>query len=217
MNIFEMHIGVNLGVQKIASHINGDLLTEEIDYYLNNSITEYVKQQYSIIRDGNNDMQSQYVLENLRTLIKTQDLQPSAEYIFIPNAREFILPNDYKYHLKSSAIFNGGKRKSTQLVEPDKLERYFATLTNSPLFRKLPLFIENNKVVIIGDAIDTISDGILYLTYIKEPVTVKLVTSNIDEYVPGNSFDSDLPAHTHKEIVDMTIAQILRDLTQFKE
>jgi hypothetical protein len=215
MNIFEMHIGVNLGVQKIASHINGDLLPEEIDYYLNNSIEEYIKQQYSFIKNKSEDVKSQYVSENLRTLIKTQDLQNPVEYVFIPNSKEFTLPADYKYLISARILHDGGKIRNTLLLEPQGIDRYIKTVSNQPLFREFPIFIENNKLIAIADYTNTFSDVLLYLTYIINPDKVKLDLIT-NAYNSAGSTDCNLPSHTHQEIVDITVNKILTDLNRMK-
>jgi hypothetical protein len=214
MNIFEMHIGVNLGVQKIASHINGDLLPEEIDYYLNNSITEYVKQQYSIIKNINRDVQSQYVHENLRKLLKTVDLEDFTDSDYLPNTKEALLPSDYKYYI-SSFSFVDSIRKTNAFVQPQTLHKYIRTDSNSPIFRQNPVYIENNKIaLILEDIAETVK---IVLTYISVAPKLKLVLNQDGSYNNTNSTQPTfLPDHTHKEIVDMTIQTILKDLTQFK-
>jgi hypothetical protein len=213
MNIFEMHIGVNLGVQKIASHINGDLLPEEIDYYLNNSITEYVKQQYSLIKNTNRDVQSQYVHENLKNLLTTVELFNSANSAYIPYTRVFLLPNDYKYYISSYSVVDN-IRKTNAFVQPQTLHKYIRTDSNFPIFRQNPVYIENNTISLILDGDYT--TNVLMLTYIKESPKVKLGLVN-NLYNPNTSTEPNfLPDHTHKEIVDMTIQTILKDLIQFK-
>lgn len=214
MNIFEMHIGVNLGVQKIASHINGDLLPEEIDYYLNNSINEYIKQQYSLIKNTNRDVQSQYVHENLRKLLESIKLITSSNSDFLPNTKVFNLPNDYKYYISSYSIVDN-VRKTNAFVQPQTLHKYIKTDSNSPIFRQNPVYIEENTISLILEN-DPESTSSIVLTYIKVPPKVKLGLLN-QEYNPATSVQPDfLPDHTHKEIVDITIRQILTDLTQFK-
>ena len=47
MTIEEMHIAVNLGVQKIASFQVDNLLPQEIDHELNNAMHRFIKQRYS--------------------------------------------------------------------------------------------------------------------------------------------------------------------------
>jgi len=46
MTIEEMHIAVNLGVQKIASFQVDNLLPQEIDHELNNAMDRFIKQRY---------------------------------------------------------------------------------------------------------------------------------------------------------------------------
>ena len=47
MTIEEMHIAVNLGVQKIASFQSDSLLPEEIDYELNTAVRRFISQRYN--------------------------------------------------------------------------------------------------------------------------------------------------------------------------
>ena len=47
MTIEEMHIAVNLGVQKIASFQADGLLPEEIDYELNTAMRRFINQRYN--------------------------------------------------------------------------------------------------------------------------------------------------------------------------
>jgi len=47
MTVNEMHIAVNLGVQKIASFQVDNLLPEEIDHELNLAMLRFIKQRYN--------------------------------------------------------------------------------------------------------------------------------------------------------------------------
>ena len=71
MTIEEMHIAVNLGVQKIASFQVDNLLPQEIDHELNNSMNRFIKQRYSPM--GNKYRrgfeQSQKRIDDLRALV----------------------------------------------------------------------------------------------------------------------------------------------------
>jgi hypothetical protein len=71
MTIQEMHIAVNLGVQKIASFQVDNLLQQEIDHELNNAMDRFIKQRYSPLgnkyRDGFE--QSQKRIDDLRNLV----------------------------------------------------------------------------------------------------------------------------------------------------
>tara|TARA_R110002074_G_scaffold1263_1_gene7573 strand:+ start:12205 stop:13338 length:1134 start_codon:yes stop_codon:yes gene_type:complete len=71
MTIEEMHIAVNLGVQKIASFQADNLLSQEIDHELNTAMEAFIKQRYSPLgnkyRDGFE--QSQKRIDDLRALV----------------------------------------------------------------------------------------------------------------------------------------------------
>lgn len=77
MTIQEMHIAVNLGVQKIASFQVDNLLPQEIDHELNNAMDRFIKQRYSPFgnkyRDGFE--QSQKRIDDLRNLVTTARLK----------------------------------------------------------------------------------------------------------------------------------------------
>lgn len=72
MTVEEMHIAVNLGVQKIASFQADSLLPEEIDYELNTAVRRFISQRYN--KRGNKYQrgfeQSQKRLDDLRHLVE---------------------------------------------------------------------------------------------------------------------------------------------------
>jgi len=71
MTIEEMHIAVNLGVQKIASFQVDNLLPQEIDHELNDAMDAFIKQRYTPM--GNKYRkgfeQSQKRIDDLRALV----------------------------------------------------------------------------------------------------------------------------------------------------
>lgn len=77
MTVEEMHIAVNLGVQKIASFQADSLLPEEIDYELNTAMRRFVSQRYN--KHGNKYQrgfeQSQKRLDDLRHLVEDYTTQ----------------------------------------------------------------------------------------------------------------------------------------------
>lgn len=233
MNIFEMHIGVNLGVQKIASHVNADLLDEEVDYYLNNSINQFIKDQYSLIKNTDRGIPNQYVHENLRQLLHIVILEnPTNSNTTIPFSYKFALPEKidaaegvlavegYKYYISSYIDYTVAAvetRKNNVLVQPQVLQKYIVTESNKPIFRQIPVYIQGKDIYAIGEKETELANSDLTLTYIGQPVQVKLARDGDNKYDSGNSIQPTfLPDHTHKEIVDMTIREILKDLTQFK-
>jgi len=73
MTVNEMHIAVNLGVQKIASFQADILLPQEIDFELNIAMMRFVKQRYNAgsNRQGKGFEQSQKRVDDLRNLVVT--------------------------------------------------------------------------------------------------------------------------------------------------
>lgn len=213
MNIFEMHIGVRLKVDAIESNKTRDFSSEEIDWYINNAIIQYVKSQYSMLKMEKRDIDSQSVLENLRTIINTQELESAAPPDYIPRGLSGTLPADYFFHVTSKTI-NQGKFVINRLIGPAMLSDYIETKDNSPVFKEYPIYIENNKSTVIFDALSN-AVGKIQMTYIKIPRTVKLMFNN-GLYDPETSINCDLPIHTHEEIIELSVQNMLKDSGRLK-
>lgn len=107
MTVEEMHIAVNLGVQKIASFQADNLLQEEIDYELNTAVRRLISQRYNML--GNKYRrgfeQSQKRLDDLRHLVEDYTTQNSSYmgvgYTSRTNGNidiyRFKFPNDYMF------------------------------------------------------------------------------------------------------------------------
>ena len=117
MTIEEMHIAVNLGVQKIASFQVDNLLPQEIDHELNNAMHRFIKQRYSPTgnkyRDGFE--QSQKRIDDLRALVVEARLKcfyygPSITGFQVDRAP---LPNDYMFLVNA---YHDGFYDCTQAV-----------------------------------------------------------------------------------------------------
>jgi hypothetical protein len=107
MTVEEMHIAVNLGVQKIASFQADNLLAEEIDYELNTAVRRLISQRYNM--QGNKYRrgfeQSQKRLDDLRHLVEDYTTQNSSYmgvgYTSRTNGNidiyRYKFPNDYMF------------------------------------------------------------------------------------------------------------------------
>lgn len=201
MNTSQLHIGVNLGVQQVASNVRDDFLSEEVDYYLNESVKDYIKQQYSEIKTESRDIESQYVNENLRTLITTSELGNSSVVDYLPNTVEAPLPDNYLYYIFSRTK-NDNQWFSNRRLEPKAIKDYVESESNSPQFREFPVLLQNGIVLVIGDAVNQLSENTnIYLTYIKQPNTIDFKERPNEELT--------LPDHTHSEIVNLTVDKLL--------
>lgn len=103
MTIDEMHIAVNLGVQKIASFQMDNFLPQEIDFELNTAMDKFIKQRYSTF--GNKYQrgfeQSQKRIDDLRHLVVESQLPAYYKGETIGSEEYFIdrvnFPTDYLF------------------------------------------------------------------------------------------------------------------------
>lgn len=201
MNTSQLHIGVNLGLQKIASNINDEFLPQEIDYFLNEAVKDYIKMQFSSMKSQDRNIESQFVNENIRTLLSTVNIANIELVTYLPNSIKGNLPADYLYFI-FSRIFSNSKWKNCRKLEPKAIKDFVETEFNSPLFREYPLMIENDKVIIIGSSLDVLSvNDQVSFTYVKKP--------NVISYSTLPNAELTLPDHTHNEVVDIAVNKIL--------
>jgi hypothetical protein len=101
MNVTEMHIAVQQGVDKIHSLQADSLLSEEIDIELNKNMMRFINTKY-----GRNNMyrkgfeESQKRIDDLRTLVVEYEAPVSFKEILKPDSifvDTFQLPSDYMY------------------------------------------------------------------------------------------------------------------------
>lgn len=111
MNISEMHIAVNQGVDKIHSLQADVLLSEEIDLELNKNIMRFINQRFNPM--GNKYRQgfeqSQKRIDDLRTLLTEANLTVTFKENLL-NGKIFVdvaeLPDDYLYLIRQSSKVN---------------------------------------------------------------------------------------------------------------
>lgn len=204
MNIKEMHIGVNLEVQKIASNLNDDLLSQEVDYYLNEAVDEFIEQQYVGMKQETRSVEGQHVNDNLVKLITTAEITGLTAVDYIPNSRSGNIPSDYRYYIFSRTK-RAGKWVNNRKLEPKGIKQYIQTATNIPIYREFPILLEGTNIIVIGDSrADFDATTEVRLTYVKEPEKITF---------PGMETDyPSFPNNTHKQIVKIAAGKILQSL-----
>lgn len=145
MNVTEMHIAVQQGVDKINSLQADSLLSEEIDIELNKNMFRFINTKY-----GRNNMyrkgfeESQKRIDDLRTLVREYEAPVSFKEQLKTNifVDTFQLPSDYMYlvNQQSRLWINKCQPMVYSLVNPPV--RYFFTLD-------LNNFVLNNQ---LGDS-----------------------------------------------------------------
>lgn len=208
MTIEDMHIGVKLRVQKLDSGAYDDILDEEVDYYLNQSIIEYVKQQVNVFNAESSLVQNDVVLDNLSSLLVESNGIATVTNTATATQATFALPADYYFYVFSSITIDGSKRVN-EYIAPRLLKRYLEQQNNSPLYRKIPIYTIGSTLKVLADSQINYSTSnpasTLDLTYIKKPAKVDVTAVN-----PA---DCDLPEHTHEEIVNLAVSKIINDIT----
>lgn len=209
---FQAEFERRLQLMDPALIIKEKLSSDTIFAFLNEAIDKFWKTRYSGINvKGIGFEQDQKRIDDLRTLIKKFDTTPTTESSKLYTVT---LPSDYAIFLGDTAgispigtndcwesVDGNYAVKQTDTLE-GTIERIDRMLDN-PLSehhlkycKARPIrLIENNKVLLYTDGDYEVST--YNMTYLKQPT--KLSTSNIStEY-------TDLPEHTHIEIVKLAI------------
>ena len=216
MDVQEMHIGVNLGVQKVDSNAFDNLLEEEIDYYLNKAQREYIRRQNIYLRESlDNASRPDFInqneaSENLGSLLQSTtytqtDFEVSDDY---DNAKEVDQPTDmFSYAYGQVQPESGGEWRACKLISTADIHIYTKTDYNKPIFRRYPIVLvgsENGNLFrVFYDEEGGDVNGLSVL-YIKQPTKLDITTD------PNQT--PDLPYHTHDEIVDLAVGMITEDL-----
>jgi hypothetical protein len=227
MNITEMHLAVQQGVDKINSFQADTLLSEELDLELNKAINKFVNLKY-----GKNNLynkgfeESQKRVDDLRVLIKDVTLNLTYRDETVNNISTYvseILPDDYRFLLKGlaeigykstckslnskeqqllSPISGGLKRKvAVKFIQQDDILTILSDPFNTTTKEKPLITIEHDSIVTYTNDIFIIDN--VKLTYIKNPAKVSL----------SLGVNCELADQTHQEIIDMTINSILEGIS----
>lgn len=220
MTIDEMHKAVLQRIDAMQQEV--DVPSEDVERALNKAIDRFVKERFqkegNPLREGFE--MSQVRIDDLRELITesggltTQEVAANfSDNIFIDSVD---LPADYRYLIKVSAKVQYNKNGVTYTLSnsqrvPDgalgtdyaektvnckymQLDDISATTSdpfNKPRIENPKYTVNDNSIYVYTD--DTFIVDEVYVTYLKEPATVDLVTST----------DCDLATSTHEDIVEI--------------
>lgn len=218
MNVQQMHIGVDLGIQKVNSNAFDDLLPEEKNYYLNRAQREYIRRQTAYLREDMDEMsrpdfvRQSEVFDNLSTVITKEvvtGLSLSTETGFnnavvLPYSE---LTNDiFSFGYAQAKDNSSSDWKACKPISTSEIHQYTDTKYNSPVFRRFPIVRTDSGIMIFYDSEST---GIaeFSIMYIKTPL--ELIESNAGS---DQTTESELPESSHDDIVDIAINMILGDL-----
>lgn len=220
MTISEMHTAFRLEMDKVNSLQYPDFTAVEIDYLLNRAIRQFVKTRYSGVNPkGESFEQTQKRIDDLRTLVREITVACTNVGSIKPNG--YVITNGFNNASFATQPYWLSLGEEVQLVLPGSggtittgvteitADDYRAELDNpySPYIlhynqaKPLRLFY-NNTIEFITDGTYSVSNAII--RYIKSPqiVSYSLATS------------SDLPEHTHDELVSLAVRIALENVEQ---
>ena len=185
----------------------------DIEWWLNQGLEKFFKTRYSGVNyKGLGFEQDQKRIDDLRTLVTTISNSPSKESSVLYKVQ---LPSDYVFHLGDSAGIkpNDNYNECWPLDEDDQyITKYSDTLeatietidrqrSNSLSEHILkycsakPLrLIQGNEILLYTDGKYEVSEYLL--TYLRRPKRIDIHSNPFAEY-------TDMPEHTHSEIVKM--------------
>ncbi len=212
MTINEAHNYIKLEIDKTSSLELPAFESEEIDYWLDDSILRFVKQKYS----GNNVKgesfeQSQKRMEDLQNLINRVSMVPSGSSVY-DNAEQFDLSSisSYLFSVQETADITYNSVESTVRIIPISHDRLSMKLddpfSGHNIFyntaKPLRLYA-NNYIILIGDgnySIDTLN-----ISYIKQPEKMADIVNRDLEY-------TDLNDSSMHEIVKIAANSMLENI-----
>ena len=135
MNVTEMHIAVQQGVDKINSLQADSLLSEEIDIELNKNMFRFINTKYgrnNLYRKGFEESQKR--IDDLRTLVREYEAPVSFKEQLKANifVDTFQLPSDYMYLVNQMSCLwiNNCKPITYNLVNPPSVSFFTLDLNN---------------------------------------------------------------------------------------
>ena len=211
-------------VQQQLSAMDIPLVSEDVVHYLNRAQEQFIDEQYVLLRgkytdEGNINLyqNSQQAIENLRTLVRTEQIGDTniSSVSHFDNADQFSLDdltNEFYYYVRSQTQLAdesgtaGGEWVNNKLIEQENVQKYVKTKFNDPIFRNYLVLIEGDSITVFYDSQEGAGVFDVALTYIKTPGRLVLESPGTDEVT-----ESELPKHTHKDVVDLAVALIARD------
>lgn len=220
MQIADMHTAFKLGLDKTSSLTTTHFETSEIDFWLNSAIQEFVKTRYSGFNPKKESFeQTQKRVDDLRTLVVEEVIDSGDLTAGTDKPNSYIadltsLSDTYWFTLGEEVTvnftpFGGSSAQDFRFgIKECTTDTYREDIDN-PFSEHVLHYNEAKPLrLFIGDDVELITDGNYTITkyhirYLKAPQEV----AN-----PGT--DSDLPVHTHPELVKSAVNMALENIEQ---
>jgi hypothetical protein len=209
MTIAEMHASILLKIDRVGSYSTSNLISGEIDDFINQAIRDYVTRQQKVLRRSPDSEQSSDVQENLRTILETSETtaitdHPFLDKVFVVDLSEL---TDYDYFVSGRALFDGDYKilrpvATHYIVDDEKTEH------DNPFTKGIPCAIEGDELWSRYPTNISSKPDEVIVNYVQTPVDVLL-----DESTPSNSVDCNLPERAHRDVVDIAASKIISSLS----
>jgi hypothetical protein len=210
MTVQELHYAIDQGLQKVGSYAYDNFLPDEIDYWLNRAQERFVKDRAFAHSDvkGLGFVANQKRLDDLREILAINYTDDVAAQVGA-DSQQYDLPVDYMFLVNLRARIYRNRCQPADTSGPlftvpvrivNNMEVYF--LQQDPFSRSqidTPLATLNETdITVFQDNESFILEGIS-LDYIRTPQEIDLQLNQT----------SELADHTHQEIVDIAVKNIL--------
>lgn len=219
MTLSDFHIEFKVALDKLDSSAYPDILTEEIDYFLNEAQERFIKTRYSpnnIYKEGFEEIQKR--TDDLRTLVVTNYAPISAvttetntykadfSTVYSDEAQvtNITTTESYQFFLRGRArVVKTGCTSSyvpVKIIRQNELERVLLDPFNTPKLNSPIAYFERGILYVVTDGTFTIDK--FKITYLKRARKIQYGTTYP---TPTTDVTCELPEHTHKEIVQLAV------------
>ena len=216
MTVTEMQLAIRLELDKSTALTGSvDFLPEELDFWLQEGQERFIKQRMFGTNSKQQSFdQTQKRIDDLRSLIVQTGKINLSSSTFGTNIKEGTLPitdgsNPYLFYIMSDVYdVSSNELHCGKVISFSEVSNYIKDFINNPWFRRPIVFFYENSVDKIAFIYpDEFIPVQCTITYIKKP---RVLVSGTPTGYQTNT--CELPAHTHKEIVALTVGLLIENI-----
>lgn len=223
MTVSEMHLQFRQALDKVNSSSYPELLTEQVDYYLNEAQLRFIKTRYSGNNLSKNSFeQNQKRIDDLNKIVITRfskvlpitydptTFKCSLSTIYNDEACTVVSSEKYMFYVmgrcKTSKTNCSSKYHNIRIYTHDELNVVRKNPFRKSVYSEPIGYFEDNNINIITEG--NFTADVLAISFIKEPVLIKYGS----QYpVPTTDVSCELSEQTHKEIIQLAVAIALEN------
>ena len=206
MTTQEMHTAFKVELDKTNALELPAFEPEEIDYWLNTAMNDFVLQQYRKFE------QSQEIADSLRNIVEQSTIASGGNGTK-PNSYTFTLPTNYMFILDEQCEIAYGDPETTKIqgVIPTTLNDYVYKVEDPHSEHRLHYGEAKPLRLLIGDQVELVTDGnyttnSYFLRYLRHPAELDVVNTP--------TVEPELADTTHMLIVSLAVRKALENIEQ---